>query len=63
MKDCRLIFEGKNPDYQFESKDLAVALKYAREKNWPLLAIKTPWFWLSVMDDDVAQSAMELFKD
>ena len=61
-KDCKIVFEGKNPDYPFKSADLPKALAYAKEKNWPILAIKTPWYWLSVMDEEVADSALELFK-
>lgn len=63
-KNAKLIFENrdKNPDYEFNVDDLPKALAYAKQKNWPLLAIKTPWYWLSVMDEETGKTVLEIFK-
>lgn len=59
-KNAKLIFEDGS-DYEFNAEDLAKALAYAKEKNWPLVAVKTPWCWLSVLDDS-AETVFEIFK-
>lgn len=62
-KNAKLVFEGKeHQDYEFNVDDLPKALAYAKEKNWPLVAIKTPWYWLSVMDEETGDIALEIFK-
>ena len=62
-KNAKLIFEGKDQqDYEFNVEDLPKALEYAKQKNWPLLAVKTPWYWLSVMDEETGETALEIFK-
>lgn len=60
--DCEVVFEGKQKNYAFKSKDLAKALKYMKEHNWRVVAIRTPWCWLSVLEEDVAKNAIEFFK-
>lgn len=59
-KDAKLIFEDGS-DYDFNAEDLSKALAYAKSKEWPLVAIKTPWCWLSVLDDS-AETVFEIFK-
>lgn len=62
-KDCELIFEGKSEPYKFRARDLDLALKWAKDSNAPVLAVRTPWFTLSVMDDETYNRAVEAFHD
>nr|DAS05671.1 MAG TPA: hypothetical protein [Caudoviricetes sp.] len=61
VKNAKLIFE-EGADYEFNVEDLPKALAYAKEKNWPLVAVKTPWYWLSVLDDETGETAFNIFK-
>lgn len=61
-KDCKMIFTNGQPDYEFSSQDLATALKWAKENNVPLQAIRTPWFVLSALDEETYDTAMTAFK-
>lgn len=62
-KNAKLIFDRTvHQDYEFNVDDLQKALAYAKEKNWPLLAIKTPWYWLTVMDEETGETVLEIFK-
>lgn len=48
-KDCTIYFTNdKTPPYQFSSKDLGLALKTAKERNWPISSIRTPDWMLSI---------------
>lgn len=62
-KDSKILFEksANQPPYEFSSADLTKALAYAHEHNWPILAVKTPWYWLSVMDNEVGDKTFEIF--
>lgn len=62
-KDCKMIFSGETPDYEFSSKDLATALKWAKEKDIPVTAIKTPWSTLSILDEETYDTAMKVFEE
>lgn len=59
MKDCKIIFTNKQT-YEFESKDLAKALEYAKnldgEKGVHVWAIKTPWGVLQPMDEETFEN-------
>ena len=62
-KDCKIIFSNGQPDYEFRSRDLDLALKWAKENNVPIQAVKTPWYVLSPFDEDTYNTAMEAFSD
>lgn len=62
-KDCKLVFSNGQPDYEFAARDLDRALAWAKEKNIPLQAIRTPWYVLSPLDEDTYNTAMEVFSD
>lgn len=63
IKDCKMHFTDKNTaPYEFYSCDIAKALKWMADTNAPVLAIETPWCWLSVMDVDVGKSVTSIFK-
>lgn len=51
-KDCTLIFAGNTEPYKFNSKDIGVALKTAKERGWNVVAIRTPDWVLSVFDHE-----------
>lgn len=61
MKDCKLIFAGDIAPYEFESKNLAVALAWAKDKKWDIVAVITPWYSLSVFDHETYKAAMDAF--
>lgn len=53
MKDCKITFTDGRADYEFSSETpLSLILKTAKERNWPILAIHTPDYVLSVFDHE-----------
>lgn len=60
-KDCKMIFSNGQPDYEFRSRDLDIALKWAKENNVPVHAIKTPWFVLSPLDEETFDTVEGIF--
>lgn len=60
-KDCKIEFNGGRPDHLFRSRDLDLALKWAKDTNADVKCIRTPWFTLSVLDDKTYDNAMAAF--
>ena len=59
MEDCYIIFEDGREPYKFSLDKMAVAIKFSHEQNWPVLAIKTPYYYLSLIDEDSFNAVME----
>lgn len=57
-KDCTLYFSDDTPPYEFNSANIGVALKTAHERNWPVSAIKTPHYTLSVFTHEEYERAI-----
>lgn len=58
-KDCRLTFSDGRPDYPFSSSTpLCLVLQTAKDRNWPLLAIHTPNYVLSVFTPEEYETAV-----
>lgn len=64
-KDCTLYFSDDTAPYEFASANLALALKTAAERKWPVLAIKTPEWMLSIFTHEEYEKATgdKLFTD
>jgi hypothetical protein len=62
-KDCKMIFSNGQPVYEFRSRDLDIALKWAKENNAPVQAIKTPWGVLSLLDEETFETVNSIFND
>lgn len=58
-KNCELIFSDGRPSYAFASTTpLELVLNTAKERDWPLTAIKTPHYTLSVFTHDEYERAV-----
>lgn len=58
-KDCQLVFSDGRAPYPFSSKiPLGLILKTAKDRDWPLLAIKTPYYTLSVFTPEAYETAI-----
>lgn len=59
MEECYIIFDDGREPYKFELDKIATAIKYSHDENWPVLAIKTPYYYLSLIDDEDFKNIME----
>ena len=48
VKNCKIIFSNGQPDYEFFSRDLDRALKWASDIKAPINRIETPWGILNI---------------
>ena len=58
MKDCYIIFEDGREPYAFSLIDMAIAIKTSHERGWPVLAIKTPYYYMSLIDGEDFENIM-----
>lgn len=59
MEDCFIIFEDGREPYKFPLDKMATAIKYSHDNNWPVLAIKTPYYYMSLIDGEDFENIME----
>lgn len=57
--DGYLIFEDGHKPYKFDLNNMVAAIQFSHDNNWPLLAIKTPYYYLSVVSDEDFTNIME----
>lgn len=58
-KDCQLIFSDGRKPYQFSSTvPLHLILDTAKERGWPVLAIKTPSYYLPILSLEAYETAV-----
>lgn len=62
-KDCVLYFSDDTAPYPFNSADIAKALSTAFERKWPISAIKTPHYTLSVFTHEEYAKAISVFSE
>lgn len=59
MKDCKLTFTDGRAPYEFSSETpIGLVLKTAKERNWPVLAIHTSDFVLSILTPETYEHAV-----
>ena len=56
--DCYIIFEDGREPYKFPLDKMATAIQYSHEKKWPVLAIKTPFYYMSLIDSQDFENVM-----
>lgn len=57
-KDCSLLFTDDTPPYAFNSADIGKCLAVAYERQWPVCAIKTPHYTLSILSHEDYEKVM-----
>lgn len=57
--ECYIIFEDGREPYKFPLEKMATAIKYSHEKKWPVLAIKTPYYYMSLIDAQDFENIMK----
>ena len=56
--ECYIIFEDGREPYKFPLEKMATAIQYSHEKKWPVLAIKTPFYYMSLIDSQDFENVM-----
>lgn len=59
MDKCYIIFEDGREPYEFSLYDMATAIKVSHERKWPVLAIKTPYYYMSLIDSEDFENIMQ----
>lgn len=59
MDKCYIIFEDGREPYEFSLDKMAIAIKYSHDEKWPVLAIKTPYYYMSLIDGQDFKNIMK----
>lgn len=59
MDKCYIIFEDGREPYEFSLVNMATAIQVSHERKWPVLAIKTPYYYMSLIDAEDFENVMK----
>ena len=59
MDKCYIIFEDGREPYEFSLDKMATAIKFSHDNKWPVLAIKTPYYYMSPIDGEDFENIMK----
>lgn len=57
MEGYIIFSDGREP-YKFDLANIVTAIKYSHEQKWPVIAIKTPYYYMSVIDGQDFENIM-----
>lgn len=58
MEGYIIFSDGREP-YKFDLANIVTAIKYSHEQKWPVIAIKTPYYYMSVIDGEDFENIMK----
>lgn len=59
MDKCYIIFEDGREPYEFPLDKMATAIQFSHDNKWPVLAIKTPYYYMSLIDGEDFENIMK----
>lgn len=59
MDKCYIIFEDGREPYEFSLDKMATAIQFSHDNKWPVLAIKTPYYYMSLIDGEDFENIMK----